>query len=82
MNMTFGELREIKHRLPTGSVKRIAHELNIDEQSVRNYFSAGRNGKGDVEDVFLEPGPHGGVVHIENTAILDVARRILMEKNN
>jgi hypothetical protein len=79
MNLTFNELREIKHSLPTGSVKRIANELNIDEQAVRNYFSAGRNGKGNVEDIYMEPGPNGGVVHIENTAILEAAKRILSQ---
>ncbi len=79
MNLTFNELREIKHSLPTGSVKRIANELNIDEQAVRNYFSAGRNGKGNVEDIYVEPGPNGGVVHIENTAILEAAKRILSQ---
>lgn len=79
MNLTFEELREIKHKLPTGSVKRIAKELNIDEQQVRNYFSAGRSGKGEVADVFLEPGPNGGIVHIENTTILDAAQRIISE---
>ena len=40
MNITFEELRRIKHALPTGSVKRIADELNIEEQTVRNYFGA------------------------------------------
>lgn len=77
MNLTFEELREIKHKLPTGSVKRIAKELNIDEQKVRNFFSAGRNGKGEVSDVYVEPGPNGGIVHIEDTTILDAAKRII-----
>jgi hypothetical protein len=79
MNLTFEELREIKHKLPSGSVKRIAKELNIDEQEVRNYFSAGLNGKGKVSDVYVEPGPKGGIVHLEDTTILNVARRILSE---
>ncbi len=79
MNLTFEELREIKHKLPTGSVKRIAKELNIEEQKVRNYFSAGRSGKGEVADVYLEPGPNGGIVHIKDTAILEAAQRIIAE---
>jgi len=82
MNLTFNELREIKHSLPTGSVRRIANELNIDEQAVRNYFSAGRNGKGNVEDIYVEPGPNGGVVHIEDTAILEAAKRIISQTKN
>ena len=36
MHITFNELRQIKHSLPTGSVSRIAKELDIDEQTVRN----------------------------------------------
>ena len=40
MYITFKELRNIKHSLPTGSVARIASELNIEEQTVRNYFGA------------------------------------------
>ena len=82
MNITFNELRELKHRLPTGSVKRIAQELNIDEQTVRNYFSAGRNGKGSVEDIYVEPGPEGGIVHLEDTTILEVAKRIISQTRN
>ena len=38
MYITLEELRQIKHLLPSGSIKRIADELNIDEQAVRNYF--------------------------------------------
>lgn len=82
MNITFNELRELKHSLPTGSVKRIAKELNIEEQAVRNYFSAGRNGKGNVEDIYLEPGPDGGIVHIEDTTILEAAKRIISQTKN
>ena len=42
MYITFDELRDIKHKLPTGSVKLIAEKLNIDEQTVRNYFGASK----------------------------------------
>lgn len=40
MNITFDELRRIKHSLPTGSINKIAKELNIEEQTVRNYLAA------------------------------------------
>jgi hypothetical protein len=40
MNITFEELRRIKHALPSGSIARIAQELNLEEQTVRNYFGA------------------------------------------
>ena len=40
MYITFKELRNIKHSLPTGSIARIANELKMEEQTVRNYFGA------------------------------------------
>lgn len=80
--ITFEELRDIKHQLPNGSVKRIAKELNLDEQLVRNYFSAGRTSQNvDTSKLHMhvQPGPNGGVVHFEDTTILDFARRIIAE---
>ena len=79
MNITFNELREIKHKLPTGSVKRIAEALNIEEQTVRNYFGAHKYGDGDIVDVHTQPGPEGGIVTFEDTRILDMAREIIAE---
>ena len=79
MNITFEELRAIKHKLPTGSVRRIAKELNLNEQTVRNYFGANKFAEGDITDKHIQPGPHGGIVHLEDTSILEAARRILAE---
>lgn len=81
MNITFEELRRIKHALPSGSISRIATELNIDEQTVRNYFGAHQYKDGEVVEFHLEPGPNGGIVHIEDTTILDRAQQILAEHN-
>lgn len=80
MNITFEELRKIKHTLPTGSITRIASELKIDEQTVRNFFGANKNG-GKPTDWHLEPGPDGGIVNLADTAILDLAMKILEENN-
>lgn len=80
MNITFEELRRIKHSLPTGSIHRIAEELAIDEQTVRNYFGAHKYKDGEVVEWHLEPGPNGGIVHLENTTILDRALQILEER--
>lgn len=77
MHITNEELRSIKHQLPTGSVKRIAQELNISEQTVRNYFGAKKFENGEIVDVHIQPGPNGGIVHLEDTAILDAAKRII-----
>ena len=79
MNITFKELRDIKHSLPTGSVSRIAKELNIDEQTVRNYFGAKKFGEGDVVGIHVQPGPDGGIVQIKDTTILEAAKRIIAE---
>ncbi len=79
MNITFNELREIKHKLPTGSVSRIANELNIEEQTVRNYFGASKFGEGQITGKHIEPGPNGGIVSLKDTDILHAALRILKE---
>ena len=81
MNITFNELRNIKHKLPTGSVSRIAKELNITEQTVRNYFGANKYQEGDIIDKHLEPGPNGGIINLEDTTILELARKIIDETN-
>jgi predicted transcriptional regulator len=79
MHITNEELRAIKHQLPTGSVKRIAQELNVSEQTVRNYFGAQKFENGEIVDVHIQPGPNGGIVHLEDTSILDAAKRIIGE---
>ena len=61
MNITFEELRKIKHALPTGSVSRIASELNLEEQVVRNYFGAKKFENGLTVGTHIEPGPGGGI---------------------
>jgi predicted transcriptional regulator len=79
MNITFQELRRIKHSLPTGSVQRIAKELAIEEQTVRNYFGASKYQDGNLVDRHIQPGPLGGIVNLENTQILDKAKQIIAE---
>lgn len=79
MHISFKELRDIKHRLPTGSVKRIADQLNIDEQTVRNYFGAQKYEDGKIVGKHIQPGPDGGYVDIEDETILNVAKSILAE---
>lgn len=82
MYITFNELRKVKHSLPTGSVKRIAQELGIEEQSVRNYFGAEKyEQNGVIIERHLQPGPDGGIVTLEDTKILDLAKKIIDEAN-
>ena len=78
MNITFEELRPIKHQLPNGSIKKIAEELNMEEQAVRNYFGANKyNSPEGIVDRHIQSGPQGGIVHLEDTRILDLAQRII-----
>jgi len=79
MNITFDELRQIKHSLPTGSISKIAKELNIDEQTVRNYFGGDNFDEGNTVGIHIEPGPAGGIVHLDDDTILNLALQILEE---
>ena len=81
MNITYEDLRKIKHSLPTGGVSRIAQKLNIEEQTVRNYFGAKKYQNGEVVNLHIEPGPHGGIVHLEDETILKIAQEIIQESN-
>ncbi|MBT8232292.1 MAG: DNA-binding protein [Saprospiraceae bacterium] len=82
MYITYDELRTIKHRLPTGSISRIAKTLQVEEQSVRNYFGANKYSSDDIIGRHIQPGPKGGVVHIENTEIIELARQIISESQS
>lgn len=79
MNITFKQLREIKHQLPTGSIARIAGDLQLEEQTVRNFFGAKKYENGDISSWHLQPGPNGGIMSIKDTTILDRAKAILDE---
>ena len=82
MNITFDELRRIKHALPTGSVSRIAAELSIEEQTVRNYFGAQKYENGQIVACHIAPGPDGGIVQLDDDIILNTAKKILAEAQN
>lgn len=82
MNIMFEELRQIKHSLPTGSISRIASELKIEEQTVRNYFGAHNYSDGKLVEFHIEPGPGGGIVHLEDDTILNKAKQILEANKN
>ena len=78
--ITFNELRKIKDSLPSGSRPRIADELRVDVETVRNYFGGHNYKEGGSCGVHIEPGPDGGLVMLDDTTILDVACRLLDEK--
>jgi hypothetical protein len=76
--ITFNELREIKDKLPAGSMKKIADKLDLNEETVRNYFGGWNFDKGQSAGVHFEKGPNGGIVTIEDTTILDMATKMII----
>jgi hypothetical protein len=75
--ITFNELRSIKDRLPDGTIHRIAEDLGLTVETVRNYFGGENYKDGKSCGLHIEPGPDGGIVMIDDTAILDRALDIL-----
>ncbi len=77
--ITFNELRRIKDSLPDGSMQRIADELGLSAETVRNYFGGHNYQDGSGCGVHIEPGPDGGMVQLDDTTILEMAQKILEE---
>lgn len=75
--ITFNELRKIKDQLPSGSMQKIANELGIDVETVRNYFGGDDYNEGKAVGIHFEQGPEGGIVQIDDTTILDKAKEML-----
>lgn len=77
--ITFNELRKIKDSLPSGSMAKIAKELGLEKETVKNYFGGTDYKDGKSVGLHIEPGPDGGLVQLDDTLILEVAQRILAE---
>ena len=77
--ITFNELRKIKDSLPDGSTHRIADELGVSVETIRNYFGGYNYKDGKSCGVHIEPGPDGGIVMLDDSNILDKAEAILKE---
>ena len=77
--ITFNELRRIKDSLPSGSMHRIADELNMTVETVRNFFGGHNFKNGKSVGIHLEPGPDGGLVMLDDTKVLEKALQILRE---
>ena len=80
MLITFNELRRLKDKLPSGSMRRIAEEFGVDADEVRNYFGGRHFEDGLTAGVHFEPGPDGGIVRFDDTRYYDAAMRILKEE--
>lgn len=79
--ITFNELRRIKDSLPHGSMHRIADELGLKVDTVRNFFGGENYTSGDAVGYHIEQGPDGGIVVLDDTTIFDKAMNILEEEN-
>lgn len=79
--ISFNELRRIKDSLPSGSMHKIADQLNVTVQTVRNYFGGTNYEYGKNCGLHIEPGPDGGIVVLDDTQIYDMAVEILESKN-
>lgn len=77
--ITFNELRRIKDSLPSGSIHRIADELNMTVETVRNFFGGHNFKNGKSVGIHLEPGLDGGLVMLDDTTVLEKALQILRE---
>lgn len=75
--ITFNELRKIKDSLPEGSIRKMAHEFEVTEETVRNYFGGANYTNGKAVGIHMEPGPNGGIVLLDDTKFLDRAKEIL-----
>ena len=80
--ISFNELRRIKDSLPDGSMHKIADQLNVTVQTVRNYFGGSNYEFGKNCGLHIEPGPDGGIVVLDDTTIYDLAIKNLEEKEN
>lgn len=79
--ITFNELRKIKDSLPDGSMHRIADELGLEVDTVRNFFGGHNFKDGKCVGIHIEAGPDGGLVTLDDTTVLDKALDILNEAN-
>ena len=75
--LTFAQLRKIKDQLPDGSIRKIADELAMEEETVRNYFGGWNFDRGQSAGIHIEKGREGGIVTLEDTTILDLAESML-----
>ena len=75
--ITFNELRKIKDSLPDGSIKKLAQEFSVNEETVRNYFGGANYTDGTSVGIHMEPGPNGGIVLIDDSTILDRAKELI-----
>ena len=58
-------------------MQKIADDLGIDVETVRNYFGGDHYEEGKAVGIHFEKGPEGGIVQIDDTTILEKAKQML-----
>jgi hypothetical protein len=79
LKITFNELRKVKDSLPDGSIRKLASEFEVTEETVRNYFGGSNYEKGTAVGIHMEPGPNGGIVLLDDAAIFERAQELIAE---
>lgn len=61
--------------------KKIANQLDIEEDTVRNYFGGThyKKGEGKSAGINIERGRNGWYAHIDDDRILEIARSMIAE---
>jgi hypothetical protein len=80
MVLTFEELRKVKDSLPHGSIEKIAGDLHLDVQTVRNYFGSDHFSHDSFVGAHYEPGVHGGYVKLDNEQIYETAMKLIEQR--
>lgn len=80
--ITFNELRKVKDSLPSGSMTKMAAQLGLEKETVRNYFGGHDYKDGKSCGIHIEPGPDGGLVMLDDTQILEMALHIIEEQKD
>ena len=75
--ITFNDLRKIKDSLPDGSIRKLANEFEVTEETVRNYFGGANYTNGNTVGIHMEPGPDGGIVLLDDATILNRAKELM-----
>ncbi len=80
ITITFNQLRKIKDSLPEGGTRTIAEKLNLDVETVRNYFGGSNYDRGESVGIHIQQGPDGGIVELDDSTILDMAKDMIAGK--
>ena len=79
LKITFNELRKVKDSLPDGAIRKLAKEFSVSEETVRNYFGGSNYERGTAVGIHMEPGPGGGIVLLDDSAIFERAQELIAE---